>query len=49
MRPFQGIEIYGMNFDIVVIISCGSISNEYSVMQDTQPKERRERRRGGIV
>jgi hypothetical protein len=29
-----------MNFDTVAIINSGSISNEYLVMQSTQPKER---------
>ena len=27
-----------MDFDIVMIINCGSISKEYLVMQATQPK-----------
>jgi hypothetical protein len=32
-RPFQGLETFEMDFNIVVIINCGSISNEYLVMQ----------------
>ncbi len=38
-----------MDVDIVVIISCCSMSNEYLVMLATQPKERAEHMRGGIV
>jgi hypothetical protein len=29
-----------MDFDVVVIINCGSVSNEYLVMQATELKER---------
>jgi hypothetical protein len=49
LRPFQVLGTVGMDFDIVVIIICGSISNEYLVMQATQPKERWHHVRGGIV
>ena len=40
LRPFQGLETFQMDFNIVVIINCGLISNEYLVMQAAQPKER---------
>jgi hypothetical protein len=37
LRPFQGLESFGMDFDIVMIINYDSISNEYLVMQAKQP------------
>jgi hypothetical protein len=49
LRSFEGGETFGMDFEMVVIINCGSISNEYLVMQATQLKERSEHAREGIV
>jgi hypothetical protein len=43
--------MFGMDFDIVVIIDCGSISNEYFAMQATQPKRtmRARKRRNCVI
>ncbi len=52
LRPFQGLETFGMDFDIVMIVNCGSNSNELLVMQVTQPKNvegARERRNSVII
>jgi hypothetical protein len=35
LHPFQERETFGMDFDIVVMINCGSVSIEYLEIQAT--------------
>jgi hypothetical protein len=38
---FQGLETFGIDFDIVVIINCSSISNEYLVIYAMQRSQKK--------